>query len=206
MYSVYILTVPDGRKYVGTTAMPVKRRWNHGNGYRFCQALWEIIRAVGWDAIAKEVVDCDLTESEASELEQQLILKYRSTESGFGFNTEGGGLRSSKQILESTRKKQSDSHMGARNYNFGRHFTEDHRRKLAESNLGQKRSIATRRNIGISKSKAVSQYTANGVFLATYDSGRIAEQITGIPAYSISKSCQGIQSQAGGYVWKFTNI
>lgn len=41
MYSVYILTVPDGRKYVGTTAMPVKRRWNHGNGYRFCQRIGE---------------------------------------------------------------------------------------------------------------------------------------------------------------------
>ena len=61
MYSVYILTVPDGRKYVGTTAMPVKRRWNHGNGYRFCQPLWEIIRAVGWEAIVKEVVGCNLS-------------------------------------------------------------------------------------------------------------------------------------------------
>lgn len=203
MYSVYILTVPDGRKYVGTTAMPVKRRWNHGNGYRFCQPLWEIIRAVGWEAIVKEVVGCDLTENEASKLEQKLILKYRSTESGFGFNTEGGGLRSSKRVLEVTRKRQSESRTGERNCNFGRHFTEDHRKKIAESNTGLKRSPETCQRIGESKEIPVAQYTSSGMLIAVYPSAKLASVVTGAQAGHISKVCKGQRGSAAGFVWKY---
>ncbi len=203
MYSVYILTVPDGRKYIGTTAMPVEKRWNHGNGYRFCRSLWEIVRAVGWDAIAKEVVGHDLTEDEASELEQMLILKYRSTESDFGFNTEGGGLRSSKRVLEATRRRQSESHMGKRNGNFGRYFTEDRRRKIAESNTGLKRSPETCQRIGKSKEIPVAQYTTSGMLIAVYPSAKLASAVTGAQAGHISKVCKGQRGSAAGFVWKY---
>lgn len=205
MYSVYILTVPDGRRYVGATSMSVKRRWNRGNGYRFCHALWDVICELGWDAIGKEVVGESLTEDEASGLEQRLIAEYQTTNPLFGFNQEAGGLRSEKAIPEAIRLRQSESRKGEKNPNFGKHFSEEHRRKLSESNYGQKRSDETRENIGKSKSKAVSQYTLSGAYLATYDSGRIAAAITGVPAYSISKACRGIQSQAEGFIWKFTN-
>ena len=122
MYSVYILTVPDGRKYVGTTSMLVKQRWNHGNGYRFCPALWNVICEVGWDAITKEVLGEFFTEDEASNLEQRLIAEYQTTDSSFGFNRESGGLRSEKVIPESVRLRQSESRKGERNPNFGKHF------------------------------------------------------------------------------------
>ena len=97
-----------------------------------------------------------------------------------------------------------ESHRGEKNFNYGKHFSEEHKEKIAESNRGQKRSEETRRNIGLSKRKAVSQYTRNGAFLATYESGRIAEAITGVPAYAISKVCRGDRLLAGGYIWKFS--
>lgn len=205
MYSVYILTVPDGRRYVGATSMPVKQRWNHGNGYRFCHTLWDVICELGWDAISKEVVGESLTEDEASDMEQRLIAEYQTTNPLFGFNREAGGLRSDKVIPEAIRLRQSESRRGEKSPNFGRHFSEEHRRKLSESNSGQKRSAETCCRIGKAKSKAVSQYTLSGAYLATYDSGRIAAAITGIPAYSISKACRGIQPQAEGFIWEFTN-
>lgn len=129
MYSVYISTVPDGRRYIGTTSMPVKQRWNHGNGYRFCSELWNIICELGWDAINKEVVGESFTEDEASNLEQKLISAYQTTNPSFGFNREAGGLRSEKVILTESKAKMSSSHKGERNFNFGKHFSEEHRRK-----------------------------------------------------------------------------
>lgn len=205
MYSVYILTVKDGRKYIGATSMEVKSRWNHGNGYRHIPELWQIICDEGWESVRAEVVTSGLTKEDASLLEQELIDKYRSAEREFGFNREQGGLDKYKIISDETRAKQSNSHMGERNINFGKHFSEERRRKIAESNRGQRRSEETRRRVGKAKEKAVNQYTMSGEFLATYESGRTAEAITGIPAYSISKACRGVHSQAGGYLWKFVN-
>lgn len=205
MYSVYILTVKDGRKYIGATSMKPKTRWNHGNGYRHSPELWDIICRDGWDSINAEVVESSLTEEEASLLEQELIERYHSIEPKYGFNLERGGINSHKVLSDATRAKISASQMGELNNNYGKHFSEEHKRKIAESNRGQKRSEETRRRVGKAKEKAVSQYTMSGNFLATYESGRTAEKITGIPAYSISKACRGVHSQAGGYLWKFTN-
>lgn len=204
MYSVYILTVSDGRKYIGATSMPVKSRWNNGNGYRFCGDLWDIICSDGWSAIEKEVVASNLTEAEASALEQQLIREYKTTVPGFGFNSEEGGVGCYKIISEKSRQKMRESHRGEKHFNYGKHFSEEHKEKIAESNRGQKRSEETRLNISLSKRKAVNQYTRSGAFLATYESGKIAAAITGVPAYAISKVCRGNRSLAGGYIWKFS--
>lgn len=203
MHSVYILTVPDGRKYVGTTSMPVKRRWNHGNGYRFCSALWDVICELGWDAIDKEVIGESFTEDEASNLEQNLIAEYQTTNPSFGFNREAGGLRSNKIIPEPIRLRQSESRKGKLNPNFGKHFSEEHRRKIAESNSGQKRSKETCHRIGKAKEKPVAQYTVAGRLLAIYPSGKEAALVTGAQVGHISKVCKGQRRSAGGFVWKF---
>lgn len=203
MYSVYMLTVPDGRKYVGATSMPVKQRWNHGNGYRFCHPLWDVICELGWDAIGKEVVGESLTEDEASGLEQKLIAEYQTTNPLFGFNQEAGGLRSGKAIPEAIRLRQSENRKGEKNPNFGKHFSEEHRRKLSESNSGQKRSAETCYRIGKAKERAVAQYALSGQLLAIYPSGKEAAMVTGAQAGHISKVCKGQRKSASGYVWKF---
>lgn len=203
MYSVYILTVPDGRRYIGTTSMPVKQRWNHGNGYRFCSELWNIICGFGWDAINKEVVGESFTEDEASNLEQKLIATCQTTNPSFGFNREAGGLRSNKIISEPIRLRQSESRKGELNPNFGKHFSEEHRRKIAESNFGQKRSSETCYRIGKAKEKPVAQYTLTGRLLAIYPSGKEAALVTGAQVGHISKVCKGQRQSAGGFVWKF---
>lgn len=205
MYSVYILTVKDGRKYIGATSMKPKARWNHGNGYRHSPELWEVICRDGWESIDAQVVMSGLTEEEASILEQELIDRYHTVEPECGFNIEYGGVNSHKIISDFSRAKMSAKQTGVLNNNYGKHFSEAHKRKIAESNRGQKRSEETCQRIGKAKEKAVSQYSMSGCFLATYESGRTAEKITGIPAYAISKACRGVHSQAGGYLWKFTN-
>lgn len=202
MYTVYCLEVPDGRKYIGITSTSLKVRFNKGNGYRFIPELWEIIDLLGWDAVRKTVLGENLDKAQASVAEKHYIALYNTTNPRCGFNKEMGGINEHKKVSEQSRRKHSQSVMGDKNHNFGKHFSEEHRRKIAEGNRGLKRSSETCRNIGLSKQKPVSQYDVAGNLIAVYASGIAAEQITGIPRYAISKCCVGQRKTAGGYVWK----
>lgn len=203
MYSVYLLRVPDGRIYIGTTSQKLMRRWNNGNGYRFCKPLWEQIVLHGWENVCKEVLATNLTKEEASEMEQRAIREWNSANPRYGFNRESGGLDGEKIIPPAVKEKMREACTGKRNHNFGKHFSAEHKAKLSKSNLGQKRSEETCKKIGEAKRKPVSQYTLNGLLIATFPSGKEAEAQTGVCAQHISKVCKGKIATAGGYIWSF---
>lgn len=202
-YTVYVLRDKDGKAYVGTTSTLLEARWNNGNGYRFCEGLWAAIRRDGWDSITKEVVAVGLTEEAASLREQELIARLDTTNPERGYNRELGGVGRSKIISDASRAKMSQSHMGERNFNYGKHFSEEHRAKLSVSNVGKKRSEQTRRNIAKSKERPVAQYGLDGSLIAVYESGKDAAKATGTQAGHISKVCKHQRSTAGGFVWAY---
>lgn len=53
------------------------------------------------------------------------------------------------------------------------------------------------------RGKAVSQYTKDGEYIATYVSAREAERVTGCSFKNISAVCNGIKHTCLGYIWKF---
>lgn len=55
------------------------------------------------------------------------------------------------------------------------------------------------------RGKAVSQYTKDGEYVATYISAREAEKATGCPFKNISMVCNGKKHTCLGYVWKFAD-
>lgn len=201
-YKVYVLKDKRGKVYVGTTSTSLRERFNHGNGYRFCKPLWEVICEDGWESIEQIVAADGLCEAEASEMEQRLIAEYDSTNPEKGYNRELGGLGKRKVISDATKKKFS-ARKGPLNGNFGKHFTEEHKRKLSESNRGQKRSPETCARIGEAMSKPVAQYSREGSFIAMFPNGKVAEEATGVDKRHISHVCCGKRKTAGGYVWKF---
>lgn len=203
MYTVYSLKAPDGRLYVGVTSMELRARWNNGNGYRFCSELWEQIQKYGWDSVRKEIHAENLTKDDASLLEKTLIRKFDSTNPEHGFNRELGGLLNEKVISSATREKHSRSVTGEKNHNYGKHFSEEHRRKISESNQGQRRSPETCARIGKSHAKPVDQFTTTGMLIAHWASGKQAAAETGVFPQGISKVCKGLQETAGGFVWRF---
>lgn len=203
MYSVYILQDMNGKAYVGTTSTPLEVRWKNGNGYRFCEELWDVIQQFGWESIVKEVVAVGLSKSAASDLEQRLIAKFDTTNPSKGYNRELGGLNERKIISDQSRERMSKSKTGELNPNYGKHFSKDHRIKIAVSNKGQKRSTETCERIGKAKEKPVNQYSLSGTFLARYESGKKAGIATGTDHRHISKVCQHQRATAGGYRWEF---
>ena len=202
-YTVYILRDKKDKAYVGTTSTPLEVRWNNGNGYRFCEGLWESIQSDGWDSITKEVVAVGLTEEEASKREQELIVQLDTINPERGYNRELGGVGKLKKISDASREKMSKAHMGERNFNFGKHFTEEHRAKLSASNRGKKRSETQRILIGKMHEKPVVQYDLCGKMIAVFDSAKKAMAKTGIDRSHISKVCKHQQSTAGGFRWEF---
>lgn len=53
------------------------------------------------------------------------------------------------------------------------------------------------------KSKVIKCYTFDGKFVCKYDSIHDASNQTNISRSSIKKCCEGLQSTAGGYVWRY---
>ena len=200
-YTVYILIDKDDKVYVGVTSQTVKHRWNNGNGYRCIPNLWLAIESQGWESFRKEIVAEGLSKPSASNLEQELIKQYDSTNPTKGYNRDLGGVGKYKKVSPKTRNKIRYSLMGERNPNFGKHFSKEHRSKIAKSNRGQTRSFETRVNLGKAHEKPVAQYSLDGRLIAVFESGKKASITTGIQAGHISKVCKHQRATAGGYTW-----
>ena len=55
-YTVYKLTDPEGKCYIGYTGKPVKERWDSGWGYNRGQPIRIAIDRYGWRNFRKDVL------------------------------------------------------------------------------------------------------------------------------------------------------
>lgn len=85
-YSVYMLTFPNNKVYIGQT-YDTKLRWGlNGRGYEQQEILYNDILKYGWDNIKKEIVYKNLSYEQSIKKEKELINKYQSTNAKFGYN------------------------------------------------------------------------------------------------------------------------
>lgn len=92
LYSVYMHTTPDGKKYIGLTSQyPPEKRFANGNGYAGNAPFYRAIQNFGWDKIKHEIISSDLSADEAATMEIQLIKEYDSTNPQNGYNRSKGG-------------------------------------------------------------------------------------------------------------------
>ena len=89
MYSVYKLTLPDGRAYVGMTSQVLYKRWQYGAGYSTNDAFYEAIHFYGWKNIQKEVLEEHADKTTALMREKYFIGLYKTYLPEYGFNTHG---------------------------------------------------------------------------------------------------------------------
>lgn len=86
MYSVYKITAPNNKVYIGMTSINPVKRWAGGRGYEHNKMFWEDIIKYGWDNFRREIVLTTDNEDEAHEKEIELILYYDATKSDLGYN------------------------------------------------------------------------------------------------------------------------
>lgn len=112
-----------------------------------------------------------------------------------------------KHLSDEHKRKISESNKGKcageNHHNYGNHLSEEHRKKISESNKGRVNSEETRKRISEGRKKPVVQLTKNGDFVDEFDSGLDAELKTGINRMHISQCCKGKRKTTGGFMWRF---
>ena len=136
MYSIYIHTFPNGKKYIGVTSWKPELRWGSNGGNYRNPYMKNAIKKYGWNNISHEIVAENLTAEQASQMEIELIQKYNSADKRYGYNISLGGIES-KICSEQTKEK-------LRQANLGKVMSEESKKKISDFQLGQKRTNKTR--------------------------------------------------------------
>ncbi len=106
-YTVYKLTDPDGKVYIGVTGKTVEERWNKGRGYSRGTPIREAIRKYGWESFQHEILCEKLTRDGAEKLEKAFITYYDSSDPEKGYNRFLGGLGKGAHMSEVTKRLSS---------------------------------------------------------------------------------------------------
>lgn len=134
-YTVYIHKFPNGKVYVGASRQkPIRKRWRNGQGYRNQKLVSSAIKEFGWDNIEHIIVGEELEESDAQNLERELISKYNAQDPEHGYNTKNGGQvfgDHSEGFLENLQNR-----MLGNKYCVGRKLSKSHIEALVNSRKG----------------------------------------------------------------------
>lgn len=196
-YTVYKHTAPNGKVYIGITSIAVNRRWSNGKNYLGCVCFNRAIQKYGWDNIQHEILFTDLTKEEAEQKETELITFYHSNNPTFGYNIANGGNHCGKHS-EETRRKIGMSQIGNKRA-LGIKRTEETKKKISEAHKGKKHGTEHNKRMGEAHMHPVI-CVETGI---TYSSVKMASEKTGINKNCISHACNGRNKSAGSFHWKF---
>lgn len=229
-YTVYMHISPSGKKYIGITGQSIERRWGNGSGYKNCISFYRAIEKYGWDNIEHIVLYSGLSKENAETKEIELIKKYNTTDSRYGYNIENGGNTIGKHSEETKRK------IGVANKGNVSKFKGIPRSEETKKKISDKNKIALKGNIPWNKGikggaswnkgleltaehkkklseakkgkaslrkKAILQYDKNNNFIARYESLTLAGVEVNGDIRNISACCLGKKKRAYGYVWKY---
>jgi group I intron endonuclease len=110
------------------------------------QSAWN---KYGIDNFSFNILIYELDKEQLDEYEIAMIKFTKSHDPKYGYNKTFGG--EGGKHTDETKKKISESKKGEKNPNWGKKLSEEHRRKLLESNLGKKHSDETKAKISKTK-------------------------------------------------------
>lgn len=147
-YCVYIHKSPSNKVYVGVTTQKPEDRWDAGRGYKNNEYFFRAITKYGWENFTHTLICVD-TRDEMLQLEQELIVSYMSTNPEYGYNITTGGEHFNHS--EASKLKMSEvykeRYVKENHPNFGKHLSEETRKKISDSHKGVKASEETRRKM-----------------------------------------------------------
>lgn len=158
MYTIYAhRNKTNGKLYIGQTSQIPEKRWGKdGSGYKTSTKFYRAIQKYGWENFEHLILFSELSENEANSIEESLIKWFRTTDDRYGYNLNSGGQNhhhseetkakigkaNAKALLgkhwsESHRILISEMFKGEGNPFYGKHHTEESKRKISESRKGQ---------------------------------------------------------------------
>lgn len=96
-------------------------------------------------------------------------------------------------------------HKGEKHPMYGKHHTEEARKKLSEANKGKKQSSELIQKRMLKIMKPILQYDKDNNLIKEWTSSKNASVELNIDTSSITACCRGRLRTAGGYIWKYKN-
>lgn len=213
IYTIYLLTSPSGKKYCGYTSQSVNHRWDNGNGYKKCPAIWHAIQKYGWDSFKKEIIFQTENQNLAFEKEKEIISKLHLQNPNYGYNIDKGGRPhgGADFLTDEGRKKISETHKKLWADPIYREHMIEQRKKHPPSKecreKGVKAAAELRRGKTPQNAKPVIQLDKdtnliiNTYISATHAAKAVMGEETGCS--NILNVCKGKRKTAYGYKWRF---
>ena len=195
MYTVYAhRNLKNGKSYVGMTSRKPNERWRSGKGYKNNLRMWNDIQESDWNKDWEHSIIGQFEDKqEALNIESMFIWLFDSTNDGYNISTYD---RNSYKRTDKTRRKNSEAHTGEKHPMYGKHHSEDTKRKMSEAH---KEKI-------YANTKPILQFSKSGELIAEYSSLTKASRQTGCSAPNICSCCKGKYKSAGGFIWKYKEI
>lgn len=114
MITIYKITNPSGKVYVGQTKNPAKRK--HLYKIAHCKTQYMLYNSIckyGWDKHVFEIIE-QVSEDKADEKEVYYIEHFKSYHTDGGMNLTRGGYR--PKMTQETKDKLSKAIMSSKNY------------------------------------------------------------------------------------------
>lgn len=211
MYTVYVHTCPNWKKYVGMTSKENPAdRWKSGHGYYHCTDFYNAILEFGWRNISHEIIETGLTKEKAESMERKMIEFYHSNDPRYGYNSHSGGI-SGGNVNSITKSRMSKAQSGSGNPMFGRHHSEHSKEAIGRTKRGKPLTEECKRKLGEvlggvknPAAKPVFQYDKDMNFIKEWPYIRAARNATG--ANNIWACCVGRLKTSGGYVWRYERV
>lgn len=202
MYSIYVITNNvDDNKYVGYTNNPRRRFNDHKHTSRnpncagYNRPLYKAMREFGEDKFEMNIVDVVELESDAEDIEAELISKLNTKyPNGYNLSERGRGTGVHKTEVEKVLISERQS--GAGNSFYGRTHSEETKAKFRN------------RESHSAKGKESKHY-GNGVPIICINNGKTYNCIAdagrelGLSTGNIIAVCKGRLKHTKGYVFKY---
>lgn len=185
MAYIYILTNKiSNKKYVGQTKRSITQRFNEHILNKCNSLIHKAIYRHCWGNFKKFYFWCPIY---LLNFFEKLLIFILNTLAPNGYNLTTGGKNTS--LSEETKKKISESHAdfsGSRSAWFGRHHTEESKKKVSQNNARLHKIICI--DTG-----------------EIFNSIREAQRKYFLHYSCISNCCRGERNTAGGYHWSYYN-
>ena len=93
--------------------------------------------------------------------------------------------------------------IGENNPFFGKHHSEETKKKISEYRIGKRHSEETKKKMSKSLSKPILQYTKDGEFIKEWTSSIEASRVLDINQSNITQCCKGKRNYAGCFAWRY---
>ena len=215
-YIYQITNLINGKIYIGKTERSVSERWREHikdsqkeeNKHR---PLYRAFNKYGLENFSIEIIEECANNQELDIKESYWIKYYNSNDASCGYNLTSGGSGLYNKDRKVNNLVNEEIIFDLWNQGYGVSDIEE-RTKYSYSSIkihlkncptySEEESIRRgAKRASQSKNKQISQWTLDGEYVNTYESGVKAEEQTGINRKHISSVIRGKTKTAGGFIW-----